>query len=225
MNAEALLEPNVLADTDPAFADDAALLARVRARDEAAFESLVRHYGGRMLATARRFLRCEQDCADAVQEAFLSALAHVDSFSGQARLGTWLQRIVINACLMKLRARRRRPSVSMEELLPEFDETGHHAAPIGRWSDSGLDRLAAEETRAEVRRCIDLLPGSYRTVLLLRDIEELDTEATATLLGTTPGNVKTRLHRARQALRTLLAPTFEGRGLAEAESSRRRIPS
>ncbi len=212
MNVAEVMDPSAPAgfdSNDRAFVDDAALLERVQARDPAAFESLVRQYGGRMLSTARRFLRCEQDCADAVQEAFLSALAHVGEFAGQARLGTWLQRIVINACLMKLRARKRRPSSSIEELMPTFDESGHLQGRVVRWSNTATQILEAAETRAEVRRCIDLLPEAYRTVLLLRDIEELDTEAAAALLGTTPGNVKTRLHRARQALRTLLSPTFE----------------
>jgi len=91
-------------------------------------------------------------------------------------------------------------------LIPTFDATGHHTRPVRPWEEQALSRLTREETRAQVRACIDRLPEPYRAVLLLRDIEELDTEQTAVHLGINPGAVKTRLHRARQALRTLLEP-------------------
>jgi RNA polymerase sigma-70 factor (ECF subfamily) len=185
---------------------DAALLARLRAGEEGACEDLVRRHAGRMLAVARRLLRSEDDSADAVQEAFLSAFRSLDHFEGLSSLGTWLYRIVVNACLMKLRARYKRREVPLDDLLPAFDEAGRHARPVRRWAEPAPALLARAETRARVRACIDRLPEGYRTVLLLRDIEELDTEETARLLGIAGGAVKTRLHRARQALRTLLAP-------------------
>jgi len=94
------------------------LVARLRAGDEAAYAELVRTQGGRMFAVARRLLRSDDDAADAVQEAFVSAFRAIASFEGGARLSTWLHRIVVNAALMKLRTRARRPEVSIEELLP-----------------------------------------------------------------------------------------------------------
>jgi RNA polymerase sigma-70 factor (ECF subfamily) len=157
-----------------------------------------------LLAVARRFLGCEADAADAVQDAFLAAFRALHSFREGSGLGTWLYRIVVNACLSKLRSRRRHPETSLE-LLPAFDESGRHAARVESWSEDALSR---EETRAQVRACIDRLPESYRTVLLLRDIEEFDTEEAARALGTTPGAVKVSLHRARQALRNLLEPVM-----------------
>jgi RNA polymerase sigma-70 factor (ECF subfamily) len=178
----------------------------VRAGEAAACEELVRRYGGRMLAVARRLLRSAEDSADAVQDAFLAGFRSLDQFEGKSSLGTWLHRIVVNTCLMKLRSRSRRRDVPIDALLPAFDETGHHARPVQPWQEQGLSRLARDETRAQVRACIDRLPEPYRTVLLLRDIEELDTEQTAQQLGVSHGAVKTRLHRARQALRTLLEP-------------------
>jgi RNA polymerase sigma-70 factor (ECF subfamily) len=186
--------------------EDAALLARIRAGDEDACATLVRRHGGRMFAVARRLLRSEDDSADAVQDAFLSAFRSLGEFAGGAALGTWLHRIVVNACLSKLRARTRRPEVPIDEFLPPFDETAHHDRPVRSWQEQALTRLTRAETRAQVRACIDRLPESYREVLLLRDIDEFDTDQTAQLLGVTPGAVKTRLHRARQALRTLLEP-------------------
>ncbi len=190
--------------------DDGILLERVRAGDERACEALVRRHGGRMLAVARRFLRVEEDSADAVQDAFLSAFRSLDGFEGNAALGTWLHRILVNVCLMRLRSRSRSREVRMDDLLPTFDESGHHSRSVRTWEDQGLARLTRDESRARVRGCIDRLPEPYREVLLLRDIEEIDTEQTARQLGITPGAVKTRLHRARQALRTLLEPLVLG---------------
>jgi RNA polymerase sigma-70 factor (ECF subfamily) len=185
---------------------EAQFVAQLRAGEEQAYEALVRQYSGRMLAVAGRFLGCGDDSADAVQEAFVSAFQALPSFEGTSTLGTWLHRIVVNACLMKLRSRSRRRQVSIDELLPAFDATGHHARPVEPWPDSGYHRLSQAETQAQVRACIDRLPADYRTILLLRDIEELDTDTTAQVVGISVPAVKTRLHRARQALRTLLDP-------------------
>jgi len=187
-------------------AADARLLADLRAGDDAAYERLVRRYGARLLATARRLLRHEEDARDAVQDAFLQAFRGLDRFQGDARLSTWLHRIVVNAALMKLRTRRRKPESSIEELLPRFLEDGHMAEAAAPWRDGTDAALEREETRELVRRGIDRLPESYRTVLVLRDLEELDTAETSALLGIGTDAVKTRLHRARQALRQILDP-------------------
>jgi RNA polymerase sigma-70 factor (ECF subfamily) len=184
---------------------EAELLRRLRARDEQAFEQLVRRYGGRMLTTARRFFSVESDAHDVVQEAFLSAFRGLANFSGGAKLSTWLHRIVVNAALMKLRGRRRKPEQAIDDLLPNFDECGGWEIEPARWNTRAETLLERDETRALVRRCIECLPEAYRTILLLRDIEDLDTAEVATMLGLTANAVKIRLHRARQALRTLLA--------------------
>ena len=189
-------------------AAEAALLAGLRAGDEAAFEQLVRTYGGRMLAVARRFLHNEEDARDVVQDAFLAAFKGIDRFEGHSQLGTWLHRIVVNTALQKNRSRQRKPEQSIDALLPEFREDGHHAQPDGAWSSGVTTALERGETRALVRDNIERLPEAYRTVLLLRDIEGLDNEETARLLGMGVPAVKSRLHRARQALRTLLHPHF-----------------
>ncbi len=186
--------------------DDAALLERLKAGEEAAFEEMVRAYGGRMLAVARQFLPSEEDARDAVQDAFLSAFRSIGRFEGQARLSTWLHRIVTNAALMKLRTRRRKPEQSIEELLPGFLEDGHLAQPTLEWHKPAEDPVEREQLRALLRESIHQLPEGYRNVLLLRDIEEFDTEETAKLMEISVAAVKTRLHRARQALRGLLEP-------------------
>jgi RNA polymerase sigma-70 factor (ECF subfamily) len=189
--------------------DEGALVERLRRGDEEAFDTLVKAHAGRLLAVARRHLRCEEDARDAVQQAFCSAFRGLTSFQGGSSLSTWLHRIVVNACLMKRRALSRRPEESIESLLPRFDETGHSVTPYESWAPQAERSLLSKETRETVRTAIERLPESYRTVLLLRDIEELDTNEVARLLSLTPNAVKIRLHRARQALRTLLAPAFE----------------
>ena len=190
--------------------EEARLLSALRQGEDSAYEQLVRAHGGRLLAVARRFMRNPEDAQDVVQEAFISAFRSLERFEGTARLSTWLHRIVVNAALMKLRSRRRAPEESIEDLLPKFLEDGHQVHPSQEWSMTCEEAMQQGETRELVRRCIDRLPEAYRTVLLLRDIEEVDTQEAARILGISENAVKIRLHRARQALRGLLDPHFRG---------------
>ena len=194
--------------TLPAASDEDALLRGLRAGDEAVFERLVRDQGPRLLAVARRFLRNEEDARDAVQEAFLSAFRSLGTFERSSRFSTWLHRIAVNCCLMRLRTRRRKPEQPIEDFLPRFAEDGHQAIPSAAWDESADELLERAETRALVRAAIDRLPDSYREVLLLRDIEEISTGEAAALLAISENAVKIRLHRARQALRGLLDGHF-----------------
>lgn len=193
----------------PGLGGDAELLERLRAGDEQAFETLVREHGGRLLAVARHFFDSAEDACDAVQEAFLSAFRSLPRFRGDSSLGTWLHRILVNAALMKLRSRTRHPETPIEELLPRFDGRGHHLLPVELWDSSRTSPEAAAgdgELRRTIRACIARLPVGHRVVLILRDVEELSTAETAKVLALTPNAVKIRLHRARLALRELLAP-------------------
>jgi RNA polymerase sigma-70 factor (ECF subfamily) len=192
---------------------DAALLSRLRAGEPQAFEDLVRRQAPRLLAVTRRLLRNEQDAEDAVQDALISAFRSLETFAGAGRLSTWLHRIAVNAALMKLRAGKAKPEESIERLRPAFLRDGHHATDPWPWRDRADVAVERREDRDFVRACIAALPERYRTVLILRDIEELDGEETARLLGLTPSVVKVRLHRARQALRALLERRFR-RGAA-----------
>ncbi len=187
-----------------------ALVTRLRAGDDAAYEQLVHLHIGRLLAVARRFLRREEDAQDAVQEAFLSAFKAIDRFDGRAQLSTWLHRITVNACLMRLRSLKRRPEVSYDDLLPKFRDDGHSAEPVGSWNQTPAAVIQSDELRGRVRAAIDELPDSLRVVILMGDIEEIDTEQTAHRLEITPNAVKVRLHRARQALREILSKRFAG---------------
>jgi RNA polymerase sigma-70 factor (ECF subfamily) len=199
--------------SNPAAAASAAeaesqLIARLQAGDDGAFDEVVRGYGPQLLAVLHRYLPDESDAHDALQETFLSMFKAIGRFAGDSTLATWLHRIAVNAALMKLRRRRRKPEQSLDDLLPKFTLDGHRAQPRGAWSSVPDEAALGRETRMLVRAAIDQLPEGYRTVLLLRDIEERPTEEVAELLELTPANVKTRLHRARQALRELLDRTY-----------------
>ncbi len=198
---------------DDRASSEAALVERLRRGDDAAYGQLVRDYGGRLFAVANRLLRNDDDARDAVQDGFIAAFRAIGRFEGGSQISTWLHRIVVNAALMKLRSRRRKLEESLDDLLPTFTEDGHHAQHNTEWSLSPLDAAERGDTRALVRECIDRLPETYRTVLLMRDIEELDTEETAKMLGITENAVKIRLHRARQSLRTLLDPHVRGNAI------------
>ena len=197
--------PNSAVVTPP-HADEA-LVARLQRGDPDAFETLVRTHSGRLLSVARRFLSNEHDAQDALQDAFIRAFRAIGTFEERAQLHTWLHRIVVNSALMKLRERRRKPEDSIEELLPTFAADGHQTSESREWSDAVLER---KESARVVRQAIAQLPEQYRVVLMLRDLEERDTAETAALLGTSSNVVKVRLHRARQALRTLLDREFNG---------------
>lgn len=193
---------------DEAAESERRLVAALRAGDDSAYSRLVREQGPRLLAVARRYLPGEEEARDCLQEAFVKAFRALPRFREGARLSTWLHRIVVNEALMALRSRRARPEEPLEPLLPAFLEDGHPAERFRPWPMPADELAARAQLRRSVRAAIHRLPATYRTVLLLRDIEELDTAETAQLLGVTPNAVKIRLHRARQALRELLDPTL-----------------
>lgn len=192
--------------------DEAALLQGLKNGDEWAFEALVRAFGARMLSVARRIVGNEEDARDVVQSAYLSAFRAVGAFEGSAQLSTWLHRIVVNTALMRLRSRRRKPEESIDALLPAFKADGHY---LERFSSDYLPAdalLERKQSRRIVRDAIEQLPEPYRTVLVLRDIEEMSTQEVAEALEITTSAVKVRLHRARQALFTLLRRRYQQPG-------------
>lgn len=197
----------------PTKNDERDLLTALQRGDEAAFARFVEENTGRMLAVARRILRSPDDAHDAVQEAFLQAFRAIGRFEGESKLSTWLHRITVNACLLRLRHARRHPEAAIEDLLPRFDDTGHRVGTEEdqAWSENAADQLERHELAKLVRDAVERLPENFRIVVTLRDIEGLSTEETAEALGIRPEAAKMRLHRARQALRTLLEPQIAGR--------------
>jgi RNA polymerase sigma-70 factor (ECF subfamily) len=196
---------NTAKSDSPAGTAGAVSLAALRAGDQAAWEEFVRGNAGRMLATARRFAGSEDEAQDVVQEAFGRAFKALGDFRADAQLSTWLHRIVVNAALMRRRAAGRRPETSLDDLLPTFDGDGHHVNPIPALPDDPETLVGRAQVRRKLRRCIEELPEIYRTVLILRDVEDLDTAEAAAILCVSENTVKVRLHRARQALATLFA--------------------
>jgi RNA polymerase sigma-70 factor (ECF subfamily) len=177
--------------------DESVLVARLRAGEHEAFAQLFRDHVIAMTAVARRFFGDTADANEAVQDALVSAFKALPAFEGTAKLGTWLHRITFNACLLKLRGRKR------SRLVPLADEE-----QVTYAAGAPEDALAQAEVCVRVREGVERLPEAYRTVIRLRDLEGLSTEETAERLGTNCGAVKTRLHRARHALKALLEPDF-----------------
>jgi RNA polymerase sigma-70 factor (ECF subfamily) len=187
-------------------ADEAELLRRLQAGEDAAYELLVRTLTPRLLAVARRIARTEQDAEDAVQEAFLSAFKSIGDFDGRSTLGTWLHRIAVNAALQRARKQARRNETSIDALLPTFKPSGRYADPPVAWAPVTDDADARIQQQDAIRRALDQLPEEFRAVVVLRDIEGLESKAVAASLGISDGLVRQRLHRARQALVQILNP-------------------
>jgi RNA polymerase sigma-70 factor (ECF subfamily) len=193
--------------------DDETLAASAAAGDEAAFETLVTRYQDRVYRLAARLTGFEADAKDVLQETFLSAYRALPAFRGESRFSTWLYRIATNAALMNRRARSRRPTESLESLLPRFDEDGRHCgepADIAAASrvEERLDRkILADKARAG----LDRLPDLYRDAFVLRDLEELTTAEVAEILGIDPAAVRQRVHRARLMLRGYLTELAGGK--------------
>jgi RNA polymerase sigma-70 factor (ECF subfamily) len=184
-----------------------ALVDRLRAGTEEAREELARSHGGAMLATARRYFPHGPEAGEALRDAFQVAFRAAGECACDSELERWLHRIVVDACVTRLRpAVRHAPP--LDGLLPAFDDGGRHAAPVAPWP---VPDLASPATRETVRRCVASLPAPHRVVLLLCDFEGLDTREAAERLELPHFAVATRLHRARQALLTLLASTLSPR--------------
>jgi RNA polymerase sigma-70 factor (ECF subfamily) len=191
---------------------DAAVVAALRAGDEAAFSTLVDKYGATMLRVARGFVRTQAVAEEVVQEAWLGVLKGLDRFEERSSLKTWIFRILTNVA--KTRGERESRSVPFSAL--ESDETdgpavdperfsaGAWASPPAPWDDVPEDRLLSLETRAAVDRAIEKLPPGQRTVIDLRDVRGWSPEEVCNVLGITETNQRVLLHRARSKVRAAL---------------------
>jgi len=186
--------------------DEKQIIRRAKAGDASAFAELVRRYSQRVYNLALRMMRNRQDAEDVLQETFLSAYEKIRDFDGRSTFYTWLYRIAVNASLMKLRSKH-----YTKTFVPLDDaETAELVKPVlVDWSQYPVDQLLDEEARNVMERAIQSLPDLYRSVFVLRDLEQLSTKETARILGLSEDNVKTRLRRARLFLRNLLSEYFE----------------
>ena len=196
--------------TAPPSFDEAALVARARTGDGEAFSELVKRYERRIYRLAKNITRHDEDAEDVLQEAFLKAYEHLDRFQGNSAFYTWLVRIAVNEALMKLRKRKTDRTVPLDEPI----ELGEDAMQreIAVWEDNPEERYSQEEMRKILDDAVDTLKPDFRTVFVLRDIEELSTEETAETLGISISAVKSRLLRARLSLREKLTKQFKRKG-------------
>jgi len=173
---------------------DEALVNRARAGDRAAFELLMRRHNQRVFRVVRSVLRDTDDIEDVIQQAYVQAFLHLDQFGGNARWSTWLCRIAINEALARLRQRGR--------FVP-FEAVSEEAmANVSKVASGDPERTASgREFGKMVEQAIDELPEIYRAVLIMREVEGMTTEETASILDVQTDVIKTRLHRARASLR------------------------
>jgi RNA polymerase sigma-70 factor (ECF subfamily) len=187
-------------------ATDQALYERIRAGDKSACAECIEIHSPAIYRLALRMLGNETEAEDVTQETFLNAFKSIDSFEWRAGLQTWLHRIAYNNVLMRLR-KPRRETVSVEDLA-ENEGLIETPRQLLDWCCLPEAEYATTEARAELARALNELPEKLRAVFVLRDLEEYSTEETATILAISTVAVKTRLHRARLALREQLADYF-----------------
>jgi RNA polymerase sigma-70 factor (ECF subfamily) len=192
-------------DSDELLAD------RARAGDREAFEHLVERYQGRVYRLAMRLSCNPNDAEEITQEAFLRAHRGIAQFRGQSRFGTWVYRIAVNEALMRKRAAKCRPVQALESLLPHFPDAGRFAAADAEPALLADDLLDRKQVAERVRQALSRLDEAHRTVLVLRDLEELPADEVAELVGVSPEVVRQRAHRARLQMREELAPLLRGR--------------
>ena len=184
---------------------EAQLIQRLRARDASALEVLMERHAGRLYRVAYGITRNDADAEEVVQDAFLALFRKIDGFEGRAALGSWLYRVTTNAALIKHRGKRAQLEVSLEEQLPTYLADGHREGDrsflLADWSETPEETLLNGEASKTLERALDRLPDHYRAVVVLREVEGLDNEEVAKILGESVPTVKSRLHRARMALR------------------------
>lgn len=199
----------------PMAANDADLISRLVRGDEEAFASAVKEHAGWKFNLVRRFTNCDADAEDCVQESFAFFVQKIGDFEECSTLKTWLHRVVVNQALMKMRKKTNLREQSLDQFLPEFDRNGRRVDPVSISDESVEALISNNETTWKVMLAIAELPDIFRAILILRDLEGYSTAETAELLEIEEGAVRTRLHRARHALRIKLAPTLGAKFLED----------
>jgi RNA polymerase sigma-70 factor (ECF subfamily) len=183
----------------PPGTNDAELVRRAMARDEAAVRAIIQANNRRLYRLARGILRNDGEAEDVVQETYVRAFTHLDSFRGDSSLATWLSRIAMNEALGRLR--KQRPNVDIDKLAPGALEAQIIQFPLSAAVEDPEKSMAQREIQNVVEHAIDELPEAFRIVFITRVLEGMNVEETAEILDLKPETVKTRLHRARTMLR------------------------
>src|SRR5262249_8535255 len=189
--------------------NESELIRRVREEDVEAFHNLVRPYERAIFLAALSLVRNEADAEDVAQEAVLKAFKSLSRFREEAKFSTWLIQITINEAKMKLRKDRRHLYESLDDGI-QNDEGDYVPKDFADWREIPSEALEQSKLRQALAKALDSLPEKYRTVLILRDVQQLSIKETAEALGLSEANVKTRLCRARLQMRDALAPGFDG---------------
>jgi len=190
--------------------DETTLVAQSREGDTVAFGELVRRYEGKIFRLAQHVTQNREDAEDVLQETFMKAYEHLDQFQGNSKFYTWIVRIAVNQALMKLRRRKTDKSVSLDETIDTGEDT--MVREIAAWDEDPEQRFTREELGGILDTAVKSLEPPYRSVFVLRDIDELSTEETAEALGLSIPAVKSRLLRARLQLREKLTRYFKRKG-------------
>ncbi len=192
--------------------DQKQALGRLRLGDPQVYEQVLGEMLPGLYRLAHGITQDPMEAQDAVQDALVSMMKRLEGFQERSSLSTWLYRITVNASLDKVRGRRRRgETIPLEEYLPLFTEEGRYAQEIVDWSDAPLERLLSSEAAERIRQAIASLPEEQRVVLVMKDMEDFPLAEIAQTLELSLPAVKSRLHRARLALRGVLASYFRER--------------
>lgn len=190
--------------------DETTLVTQAREGDTRAFGELVRRYEGKIFRLAQHITQNREDAEDVLQETFMKAYEHLDQFKGDSKFYTWIVRIAVNQALMKLRRRKTDKSVSLDETIDTGEDT--ITREIAAWDENPEQRFSRDELGEILDSAVDSLEPPYRSVFVLRDVEELSTEETAEALNLSVPAVKSRLLRARLQLREKLTRYFKRKG-------------
>jgi RNA polymerase sigma-70 factor (ECF subfamily) len=190
--------------------EESTLVSQAREGDTVAFAELVRRYEGKIFRLAQHVTQNREDAEDVLQETFMKAYEHLDQFKGDSKFYTWIVRIAVNQALMKLRRRKTDKSVSLDETIDTGEDT--IVREIAAWDEDPEQKFSREELGGILDTAVQSLEPPYRSVFVLRDIDELSTEETAEALGLSVPAVKSRLLRARLQLREKLTRFFKRKG-------------
>lgn len=184
------------------------LIERARNRDHAAFEELVRRNQDRIYNLGLKLLGNKEDAADLLQETFINAYYALPRFEGKSAFSTWLYRIATNNAFMKMRKKK----IPLVRFKSEDTQDGKkHFTEIADWSGDPKAHLQNEELKVLIEKSLNSLPGKYRTIFLLHDIEGFSTEEISRMLELSMPAVKSRIHRSRMYLRDKLSHYFRNR--------------